>query len=130
MKQWPTPRLLLRSRAVTTDDCASEASSTLAGLIGRGTSSMGGLRDSSSDGGDEWDVERRAALKADRAAAEAAWGAHVADNDIGVLRWKAVSLLLEFGALKGLTTGVKTHVYLSRCSCIHTSCIIPILKER
>ncbi|KAK9918082.1 hypothetical protein WJX75_001065 [Coccomyxa subellipsoidea] len=78
-----------RSRAVTTDDCASEASSTLAGLIGRGTSSMGGLRDSSSDGGDEWDVERRAALKADRAAAEAAWGAHVADNDIGVLRWKA-----------------------------------------
>lgn len=51
---------------------------------------MGGIRDSSSDGGDEWDVERRAALQADRAAAEAAWGAHCAENDIGVLRWKAV----------------------------------------
>ena len=48
-------------------------------------------RDSSSDGGDEWDTERRAALQADRAAVEAAWGAHVADNDVASLRWKAVS---------------------------------------
>ena len=47
-------------------------------------------RDSSSDGSDEWDTERRAALQADRAAVEAAWGAHVADNDVASLRWKAV----------------------------------------
>lgn len=97
----------------------SEASSTLAGLIGRGTSSMGGLRDSSSDGGDEWDIERRAALKADRAAAEAAWGAHVADNDIGVLRWKAVSFLLEFGAIQGSLAGFRAHALLSRSSGVH-----------
>ncbi|BDA47090.1 probable Laminin-like protein epi-1 at N-terminal half [Coccomyxa sp. Obi] len=81
---WPSG-----SREASADDCVSEASSTLAGLIRRGSSGTGGTRDSSSDGGDEWDVERRAALKADRAAAEAAWGAHVAENDIGVLRWKA-----------------------------------------
>ncbi|CAL8471705.1 g11247 [Coccomyxa elongata] len=77
------------SREASADDFVSEASSTLAGLVRRGSSGTGGTRDSSSDGGDEWDVERRAALKADRAAAEAAWGAHVAENDIGVLRWKA-----------------------------------------
>ena len=40
--------------------------------------------------GDEWDPERRAALRADRAAVEAAWGAHVADNDVDSLRWKVV----------------------------------------
>lgn len=38
----------------------------------------------------EWDGERRAALQADRAAAEAAWGAHVADHDdLRALRYRA-----------------------------------------
>ncbi len=89
---------LCRSGEASADDFVSEASSTLAGLVRRGSSGTGGTRDSSSDGGDEWDVERRAALKADRAAAEAAWGAHVAENDIGVLRWKAVRLPLNLFA--------------------------------
>lgn len=43
-------------------------------------------------GGDvAWDTERRAALQADRAAVEAAWGEHVADNDLQSLRYRAVS---------------------------------------
>jgi hypothetical protein len=82
---------------MTADDGASEASSSLTALIGRsGGGGSLGVRDSSSDGGDEWDPERRAALQADRAAVEAAWGAHEADNDIITLRWKAVRLLLFF----------------------------------
>jgi hypothetical protein len=85
--------VLCRSRLMTGDDGLSETSSSVGALVaGRGgtgvSRSIG--RDSSSDGGDEWDAERRAALQADRAAVEAAWGAHVADNDIASLRWKAV----------------------------------------
>ena len=90
--------LLCRSRLLTADDGLSETSSSAGALAGaRGhagaTHSIG--RDSSSDGGDEWDTERRAALRADRAAVEAAWGAHVADNDVASLRWKAVSSCLK-----------------------------------
>ncbi len=85
--------MLCRSRLLTADDGLSETSSSVGALIGArgnagGNHSIG--RDSSSDGGDEWDMERRAALQADRAAVEAAWGAHVADNDVASLRWKAV----------------------------------------
>ncbi len=80
-----------RGRAATVDDGASEASSSIIALIGRSGGGSLGARDSSSDGGDEWDPERRAALQADRAAVEAAWGAHEADNDVITLRWKAVS---------------------------------------
>lgn len=79
---------------MTGDDGLSETSSSAGALVaGRGATGVSRSigRDSSSDGGDEWDPERRAALQADRAAAEAAWGAHVADNDIASLRWKAVS---------------------------------------
>ena len=81
-------------RLLTGDDGLSETSSSIGTMVGgRGVAgasrSIG--RDSSSDGGDEWDTERRAALQADRAAVEAAWGAHVADNDVASLKWKAVS---------------------------------------
>lgn len=42
----------------------------------------------------EWGEARRAELSADRAAIDAAWGQHEAENDIGALRWKAVRLVV------------------------------------
>ena len=83
-----------RSRLLSGDDGLSETSSSVGAILGGrgapGASRSIGRDSSEDDGGDEWDPERRAALRADRAAVEAAWGAHVADNDVDSLRWKVV----------------------------------------
>jgi len=58
----------------------------------RSARSVSRSRGSSSSGSEaQWGEARRAALSADRAAADAAWGQHEAEeNDVGALRWKAV----------------------------------------
>ena len=59
---------------------------------------MGGGDDACEGSPLAWDTERRAALQADRAAAEAAWGEHVADNDdLQALRYKAVRARVRRG---------------------------------
>ena len=96
--------ILCRSRLLAGDDGFSETSSSVGAILGGrgapGASRSIGRDSSEDDGGDEWDPERRAALRADRAAVEAAWGAHVADNDVDSLRWKVVrgccSALFQF----------------------------------
>ncbi|KAK9825855.1 hypothetical protein WJX81_004552 [Elliptochloris bilobata] len=55
----------------------------------RSSRSSESRRSSSSGSLAEWGEARRAELSADRAAVEAAWGQHEAENNLTALRWKA-----------------------------------------
>ena len=50
----------------------------------------------SSDSDSPWTQEKLSALQQEKTSVEAEWREHVADQDIGTLKWRAVRLAARF----------------------------------
>lgn len=67
---------------------------------------MSGSATERSESSEAWSEERVRQLEEDKAAIERLWGEHAQENDIGVLKFKLVSLLAVLRTILRLINGV------------------------
>ena len=86
----------------------------------RDANDVSGSATERSESSEAWSEERVRQLEEDKAAIERLWGEHAQENDIGVLKFRLVSVLAVLHSILPLSRACSTLCWVQTC-CVRTS---------